>query len=220
MKAFSKGGLKTAHIDSFRYNKENTSVFYGILRGTGMAMRYHQFRGSDFWYLDNGYFDAIYMNKGKLKDMSGKYRVVKNDMIEPINIQPKKVLSGEPRLLIISPSPYTAFMYDTTPEDWNMKWAKLAMSKKMPFKIRSKETEISLEEELKNFDAVIAFNSISVMKAIEMDKSVFTTHGVIRNSDMFGEYVPYYDLDELKKFYEPKQFTLEEIEDRGIKCLS
>lgn len=219
MKAFSRSGVKVSHIKNFPFNKETPSIFYGILRGSGVAMRYQNFRGIDYIYVDNGYFDAVYMNQGKKKDMSGTYRIVKNDMIEPIDINPIKTASGSPRVLMLPPTPYTAFMYDTTPEDWNLYWGKRSMDLQCPFAIRGKQTDQPLEEQLKNFDAVLAFNSMGVMKAVEMGKAVYTTHGVIRNSDMVGKCVPYYDIEELKNFYEPKQFTLEEIADRGIGCL-
>ncbi len=219
MAAFSKGGAKTAHIKDFDpYNIDNP-FFYGILRGTGAAMRHLQFLGENFYYLDNGYFDAIYMNKGKIKDMSGKYRVVKNDMIEPINIAPNKTDSGPMRVLIMPPTPYTAFMYDTTPEDWCMTWTRAAHAAGHQFHVREKDAGDSLDDVLHEYDAVFAFNSIAVMKAIEMDKAVYTTHGVIRNADLFGYVAPYYDLSVLKEFYKHKQVTLEEIEDLGVGCL-
>lgn len=220
MKSFSRAGVNVAHINSFQFNKLTPSIFYGILRGSGMAMRYQKFQGIDFHYLDNGYFDAMYMDKNKIKTMDGKYRIVKNDLIEAAPVDPEKTIVGIPRVLFLPPSPYTAFMHDTTPEDWNIRWGNRAVSMQIPFNIRHKESDKSLEEDLKDFDAVLAFNSIGVMKAIELGKAVYTTHGVIRNSHLFGLSVPYYDLDKLKEFYEPKQFTLEQIESLGVKCLN
>jgi len=62
---------------------------------------------------------------------------------------------------------------------------------------------------------------MAAVKAIEMGKAVFTTHGIIRNAHLLGySGIPYYDMEELRRFYEPKQFTLEQIADLGVKCLS
>lgn len=223
MRAFAAGGVKTEHIDNFHtYDSDTTEhIFYGILRGTGRAILVCQSQGTNFTYLDNGYFDAVYMDEHRRKEMSGTYRVVKNAMIEPISIDPTATAKGKMRVLIIPPSPYTAFMHDTTPEDWLNTWANKCREYGHETSLGIKEAGISLSDQFEEYDAVFAFNSLSVMKAIEMGKAVYTTHGVIQNSHMLGRlYAPYYDFDKIKKFYEPKQFTLEEIADRGVACLN
>lgn len=220
MKAFSRGGVPVRHIKDFDPFNDVNPIFYGILRGTGAAMRHLQFLGENFHYLDNGYFDAIYRDQQRKKDMSGKYRIVKNDMIEPINLPPTDAKFGKMKVLIIPPSAYTAFMYDTTPEDWTMEWVKAANNNSHAWTVREKEDPTSLVSALEEHDTVLAFNSISVMKAIEMKLSVFTTHGVIRNSHLFGECKPHYNLDDMREFYETKQFTLEQIEELGTGCLN
>jgi hypothetical protein len=111
-------------------------------------------------------------------------------------------------------------MYDTTPEDWNREWYSKCVLAGHKCDVKEKQPGIPLGDYIGEYDAVFAFNSLVVMKAIEIGKAVYTTHGVIRNSDMLGKVAPYYDLDALKKYYEPKQFTLEEIADLGVKCLN
>jgi hypothetical protein len=160
------------------------------------------------------------MDEHKKKDMSGKYRIVKEDMIEEIpDILPTKIIGGNMRVLMLPPSPYTAFMYDTTPEDWNFQWGSRLDDLGHSIHVRDKPDKSDLETTLNNFDAVFAFNSISVIKALEMGKAVYTTHGIIRNSDLLEQGAPYYHFDSVKKFYEPKNFTLEQIADLGEKCL-
>lgn len=219
MRSFSRGGMKVQHIKDFDPFNCSESFFYGILRGTGVAMRHLQFLGEDYWYSDNGYFDAIYMDENKQKDMSGTYRIVKNDMIEPMDIEPIKTSTGKMRVMLIPPSPYTAFMYDTTPEDWMMEWTRVCAEAGHVYFIRDKEERIPFVDAVKDMDAVLAFNSIAVMKAMDLGKAVYTTYGIIRNADMIKSCAPYYDIDAVKKFYEPKQFTLEQIKDLGVKCL-
>lgn len=220
LKAFSRGGVQVAHINDFQFNKSRDSLFYGILRGTGPAMRHLRFAGRGYHYVDNGYFDAVYMDAKKVKEMGGKYRIVRDDMIEPIVIDPVKVTTGQMRIRIYPPSAYTAFMYDTTPEDWGQQWVRALTSLGHDCDFTDKTPGWSFDEAIKDFDALFTFNSTTVMRAIELGKAVFTTHGIIRNADKVASGAHYYDLSAMKTFYEPKQFTLEEIADRGVKCLN
>lgn len=219
MRAFAKSGVQVAHISQFKYNKNTPAIFYGIMRGTGAAMRYLQYAGKSFHYLDNGYFDAVYMDENKFKKMDGKYRIVRDDMIETMDILPINTARGPKRILMLPPSVYSAFMYDTIPEDWTILWGKALREAGHYVEVRPKDDKGSLEDALKNFDAVFAFNSIGIIKAMEMDKAVFTTHGIIRNADMAMTCAPYYDVHAVKEFYKEKQYTLEEIAEKGVKCL-
>jgi hypothetical protein len=218
MKSFSRIGIKVKHIRQFDPTQQ--AIFYGILRGTGPAMRLMQYLKKDFWYVDNGYYEAVYMNENKQKEMTGKYRIVKNATIEPCDLQPVRTTNKKLRIMLMPPSPYTAFMHDTTPEDW---------SKEMTLKCdraghislqREKGEIIPIKQALREFDAVLAFNSLGVVEAMKEGKAVYTTHGIIRNIDLLGKTVPYYDFDETVNFYKGRQHTLQEIEQRGIACLT
>lgn len=222
MKALSAGGIRTAHIKDFDPFNVDDPVFYGILRGAGSAIRHLQFIGANFYYIDNGYFDALYMGKGKIKEMGGKYRIVKNALIDtfPSGNFITPVLPHTPlRFLLLPPSHYTAFMHDTTPEDWTITWGQKIHDLGHSRKTRDKTETIPLEDELANCDAVFAFNSMAVIKAIEMGKVVYTTHGVIQNSDFLGKICPTYSFEDIKRYFGPKNFTLEEIARMGVKCL-
>src|SRR5258708_4136005 len=158
MKAFSRGGVKVAHIRDFDAYNVDQPIFYGILRGTGSAMRHLQYLNEDFWYLDNGYFDAIYMDQNKRKDMGGTYRIVKNDMLEACDIQPSKSVAlndNTARILLLPPSPYAAFMYDTTPEDWIMQSATRLSELGMTYSIRDKNDTSAYASTAKEYDAVL-----------------------------------------------------------------
>jgi len=221
MEAFAKAGIKTHHIKNFYENKGTPSIFYGILRGSGMAMRWCKAQGIDFWYVDNGYFDAIYMDHLKRKSMDGKFRIVKNQLIEPYTGIPNTVVSNVPmNLLILPPSPYTAFMNDTMPEDWLQEWLPKLGAAGHHVAKREKEDKSPFVDQVSQFGAVFAFNSMAVVKAMDMGRAVYTTHGIVRNADMIGHSMPYYNIDDLQHFYEDKQFTLGEIKERGLECLS
>ena len=218
MKAFSRAGIPVRHIS--RFDNTKRGIFYGMLRGCGMAMRILKDRGIDYWYVDNGYFDAQYLDLTKHKNMSGKYRIVKNQMIEPFTGSPARV---EPfkklKLLLLPPSPYSAFMHDITPEDWMVEIVALCNKLGHTWADRKKDEQKPLVKSLSGYDGMVAFNSMGIMAAIDQGLAAFTTHGVIRNIDMLGKCVPHYDVEALRKYYEPKQFTLAEIQELGIKCL-
>lgn len=215
MRAFEKAGHRVSHIKDFNSHRTLLSqrpyVFYGILRGCGNAIRWCDEGKVDYFYIDNGYFEAVYMDGMGHKDMAGKYRVVKNGLITPYmgspTIRPRKQL----KVLVLPPSPYTAFMNDTTPEDWSLMWKERVEAMKDSGSIRKKDERTPFSEQVKDYDAVIAFNSMAVMEAVKMGKAVYTTHGLVRNDHLYEQCVPYYDYDDMVKFYSDKQFTLTEI---------
>lgn len=218
MKAFSRIGIKVRHIRQFDHKQP--AIFYGILRGAGPAMRLMQHYGKDFWYVDNGYCDAVYMDAGKKKEMNGKYRIVKNGTLDVFTGEPVSVKKKKLRIMLMPPSPYTAFMNDTTPEDWLVEWQMKCDRAGHMSITRAKTEQQPLNKALKEYDAVLAFNSLGVVEAIKEGKAVFTTHGIIRNSEMLDQHAPYYDLNAIVNFYKDKQYTLQEIQERGISCLS
>lgn len=219
MNAFKRAGVETMHISEFEEQEVHTSIFYGLLRGTGRAIINCIHDEYDYYYLDNGYFDAVYMDRNKVKHMNGEYRLCKNCLIEPFTGAPVSEDARRPlNLLLLPPSPYAAFMYDTTPEDWLQEWTYKARRMGDTFSVRDKLDARPFREAVQEYDAVLAFNSIAAMEAIEAGKSVYTTHGIVRNAHLFGDTLQKYDHGELKAFYAPKQFTLEQIA-RGEVCL-
>lgn len=208
MEAVAKAGFHTEHIN--RYNPEENSIFYGILRGTGAAMKISQLLHTNYWYIDNGYFGAEYIDRNGFKEMSGKHRICKNDMSDmfigehyPCDRKPKKIL-------VTPPSPYTANFYDTTPEDWMHKWSERLSDYEVI--IQNKGTTGTLGNAMANVDTVLAFNSMAVLGALEQGLLVYDTHGCFRNSDWLtndNNYQPAFN--EVKLFYDMRNFTLDEI---------
>lgn len=207
-------GIELQHVSKYRLESRfQKSVFYGILRGCGHAMHIQR-DGDPFWYIDNGYFDALYVDSNMRKNMEGKFRVVKNGMHDIYLGEPTKFIPGN-RVLVIPPSPYSANFYDTTPEDWVSDIAKILKDSGYEIKIRYKGEITPLEASLLWCDGVVSFNSMTIMKAIEMGKFAIDTHGMLRNLTLLDSH-PGYELADMKAFYEPKQFTLEEF--RQGKC--
>lgn len=229
MSAVEKRGHSVKHI--YQFTKASPSVgehvFYGILRGTGRCMHISRHRGDNYWYIDNGYFDAEYIDKQGFKSMDGKYRIVKNDMIERYD---GPEIEGDyahgKTFLIIPPSTYTANFYDTTPEDWINKWRSMLIEKGYQVEVRSKEAGVTFSIHLdwvKRHDgAVLAFNSMALVAAVERGIPVYDTHGLFRNADeiKYCNFVPRVNhaFDDVRDFYEPKSFTLQEITE-GKSCL-
>lgn len=211
--AFEKAGVDSLHIREFNLSTE-TPIFYGILRGTGAAIRTLQMLNLDFYYLDNGYFDAVYMDSKKVKEMNGMYRVVKNGLIETYTGKPVEEFSRQPmNVLLMPPSPYAANMHDTTPEDWCNEWItrSRAMGDHVVVRKKDHKNTTPFTEEIQAFDAVVSMNSMSSMEAVKLGKAVYDTHGIFRNADHFESRIPYYEYNALEDFYRTKQFTLEEI---------
>lgn len=214
MKHLSRAGVEIRHINDF--DDKVPGIFYGMLRGSGVAMRILKSKNINFWYIDNGYFDAVYMDANHRKEMGGMYRVVKNaflDIISPIKVTYKPIGKNS-RVLVMPPSPYSAFMHDTTPEDWLMQQYQLLQSIGCSILKRQKDSKSPLSEDLIHVDAVLAFNSMGVMKAIQMGVPVFTTHGIVRNYDLLvskSGVSPIYEYEEFKSFFEGKQVKLEHI---------
>ena len=215
-KAFVEAGHDAQHIRNFYQNKGKPSIFYGILRGCGIAMRWCKAQDVDFWYVDNGYTDAQHVDQSGMKEMDGKYRIVKNDMFDVYDGQPVIMRDTDwsnTKVLFLPPSHYSAFMYDTTPQDWFEHYKGIAKKLGCNIGVRSKESRFdkSLEDHIEEYDAVFCFNSMAAITAIDMGKAVYTSHGIIRNGDMLGYKLPYYSGMDVKNFYKDKQFTLDEI---------
>lgn len=209
-RAMESGGIECRHVRIFNpYMHDDDDavyIFYGLLRGTGSIMRYLQFRRAPFIYLDNGYFDALYVDRSGMKDVSGSYRIVKSGMHEKYAgpsypLIPNKVMRD---CLLIPPSPYSAYFHDTTPEDWIHEIVEAYPMLK--FHLRTKASDIELEAEINRHDCVLAFNSMAIMKAIEIGRPVADTHGCLQNKEFRN-----YKLEDMRAFYEPKQCTLEQI---------
>ncbi len=222
MQAIAERGHEISHIKGFSDDLSG-HIFYGILRGTAAAMRYCQFTNQSYFYLDNGYYDAEYIDRQGFKDMGGKYRIVKNDMIEQyIGTEIDGKSKDGNLFVIIPPSPYTANFYDTTPEDWLKEWVDVLSGKGFRYRIRDKKALQPLDHDLNAATALLSFNSMSGMTALKMGVPTYDTHGLFRNADrvLQDNFKPkvMYSYDAVRAFYEPKNFTLQEIAE-GKSCL-
>ena len=221
--ALKSCGIPSGHIRDFPADHYPASIFYGIMRGTGNIMHEMRRHGKEFWYIDNGYFDAEYVDKFGRKSMEGYFRFVKNDMIDTYTAE----IPGHsiPQLgkffLVMPPSSYTANFYDTCPADWSEIWAGLLAGCGFNVQFRDKGAKTSLHEDLEKIKslngAVLAFNSMSVMSALGRGIPVYDTHGIFRNADEIFKggrnFKPrqMYAFDDVEKFYLSKQFTLKQI---------
>ncbi len=196
--------INLRHIKDFAPT-QGDHVFYGIHRGASRAIHLLEYLGIDYYYIDNGYFDALYVNKQGYKNMDGKFRVIKNDMIEVYNIKGQHSDRGQ-RVLIIPPTEYTAMHNLTTPEDWGRSVGQPLEDAGVQIRIRKKDTKIALEDELEWCTGVISCNSMVIMRAIEAGKAVCDTHGILRNG-----YWGKYDIADMHAYYDNKQFTLAEL---------
>lgn len=205
--------IELKHIYYFGDDVPIPSVFYGILRGAGPAMRIMEYLKINYWYIDNGYFDAEYVNGAMQKHMDGKFRVVKNDMIDVYTGPVRNIEAGAlpRRALLLPPSQYTAHHYNTTPEDWE-EYVKQFLSGWEIVK-RYKGSALTLDEQLSGIGLVVSFHSMACMAAIKRGIPAYDTHGIFRNIEALKDQKPVIraHYEDLQEFYEPKQYTLEEI---------
>lgn len=200
--------IELKHIRHFDHTVKQPSIFYGILRGCARAMHILKDRGIDYHYIDNGYFDAQYVDADMRKDMNGCFRVVKNGMHE----QYSHVMTPNAKLiasaLVLPPSTNSATFYDTHPVDWTREAVEYLRDtyQGIKIKIREKENMTPLESDLASVDGVFSFNSMAVVKAVEMGKAVTDTHGLFCSPYLWN--VNHIDL---VSFYANKQFKLGSI---------
>lgn len=218
MKAFEKSGYTIDFIGNFDSCRPvPESIFYGVLRGSSRAMHICKYAGKDFWYVDNGYYGAHYVDDHMQKDMHGTYRIVRNDMIEPYPHFPTMSIEKEKkRCLVIPPSSdFTANYYDTTKADWTHDWEFILKKHGIYPHVREKSSKVPLDDDLDACDFVLSFNSMVGVRALELDKPVYDTHGIFRNAGDLRkkDFAPKleYSASDIRSFYRTRQFTLDEI---------
>lgn len=217
MGALAKAGqIEPRHIYYFGGEFPKTCVFYGILRGTGNAMNIMSYLKQDYWYIDNGYFDAVYIDSNMHKEMTGSFRVVKNGMLEPYaGLRDNKPVNRPKTALLIPPSPYSAHQLNTTPEDWSVYCE--SHLKRHGYKVttRDKSDPRPLDKALDGIGLLISMHSMACMRAIELGIPAYDTHGIFRNAEEIeaDDFQPRIvtNIENLRTYYEPKQFTLEEM---------
>lgn len=210
MKSLQDKGFPIKHIREF--NPNVPAIFYGILRGAGLWQHTMKSIGVDWFYIDNGYSGAQYVDKKGIKSMEGTYRVCKNKKIEQYP-NPPKIGDIPKSVLVLPPSEATAFADGTTIDDWMNEQVSILS---MPYQIRKKNCNIELEDQLSHFDGMLCYNSMAALEAVRQGKSVHTTNGIFPFTGVTNS--NYYDYENLKSFYIDKQFTLENLY-KGIECL-
>lgn len=199
--AFHHAGYQIDHINNFT---PQPSIFYGIHRGCGHAMHTCKHTFYDYYYVDNGYFDAEYIDKsGKKNTLDGTYRIVKNGMHERYERRGYALSEAPKSCLLIPPSPYSAYFHNTTPEEFIQRIARTYPD--LNYTVRTKGSDIDLVADILKRDCVIAFNSMAVIKAVELGKPVMDTHGIFQGT------MERHNIEDLKGYYLPKQYTLQDI---------
>ena len=204
--AFAAQGIEKKNINDVDYTR--SGIFYGIHRGAGFAQEVMAMNGVDYYYVDNGYYDAKYIDGSGKKDTTGTYRICKNSRIHSIDrsygysrIDDSMYSSA----LFIPPSPYTAFINNTTPNDWLNSASHQYRAKRQS--VRDKGATSKLEHDILDHDLIVAFNSIAILKAVELHKEVATTHGIFSHIPMK------YSAIDVEEKLKSKQYTLAQIEE-------
>lgn len=217
MAKFKQAGFECRHIKLFDQSPLQPGVFYGILRGSSRAMHILHHANTPYFYIDNGYMGAQYVNSDFQKQMTGTFRVVKSDTHhvyrgDEIRIKP---VTKRGEVLVLPPTPYTAMHHSITVEDWTQQWGSLLMAHGFKVRMRQKSTKVPLDEDLMGTDMVLSCNSMAGIRAIELGIPAYDTHGLFRDADDITKhvFVPElkYSFDMLKDFYNTKQYQLDRI---------
>ncbi len=217
MAKFKQAGYECRHLKLFDQTPPQPGIFYGILRGASRAMHILRHANFSYYYVDNGYFDAQYIDQNKIKRMDGMFRVVKGDTLheykgDQIRIKPT---TKRGKALVLPPTAYSAMHHSITVEDWLQHWGSVLSKHGFKITIRDKSAKHPLEDDLINTDIVLACNSMAVIKAIERGIPAYDTHGLFRDADDITKevFTPELkvDVDMLHAFYDNRQYSLDKI---------
>lgn len=196
---------------------ESNNVFYGILRGSGRAIHLSEYFGIDYYYIDNGYFEAEYIDLDMRKVMSGKLRIVKNDLVEEYKGQKEFIIRDDlPRIaLLLPPSVHAANHFGLLPDEWIAEWSHFLIRQGYRVVVRPKGTKTPIEQALDGVGLVLSMHSMACMKAIERGIPVYDTRGIFRNAHALlqNDFKPVLvaGIENVRNYYELKQYTLDEI---------
>lgn len=214
--SFPQGDVEIKHISKFDDTPADRGIFYGLLRGCTRAMHILKHRGIEFFYVDNGYFDAEYVDKNMMKRMDGTYRFCKSGILGEFKGKYiSGALSSGRDALLLKPSPWAANYFDTTPEDWVAEWAGVLTNRGYSVRVRDKNSSIDIDQDIKSSGLVLSFNSIAVLKGIEFGIPSYDSNGMFKNARLLKDpnHIPrvLYDYEDIKDFFSKRQFKLEQF---------
>ena len=159
---------------------EGDAAFYGILRGTGEILKECSLRNRDYYYIDHGYFNAGHYD--------GYYRVVRNDMQlngEVLGYTPEEIpfaptdrwnklkikmkpwrKSGN-HIVVCPLSQFVGDFLGINTELWLRETIReLEHYTDRSIFIKEKDTDMPIEEAVKDAHAVVAYNSNALVDAV------------------------------------------------------
>tara|TARA_R110002020_G_scaffold3005_8_gene13923 strand:+ start:2148 stop:2942 length:795 start_codon:yes stop_codon:yes gene_type:complete len=196
-KAFAKGsGIKTKEVKASNdYNMGCAVVTYGILRGSGPAIRHAYMEGFDYWYIDHGYFGKSkvanshglkgyfrIVNSNKNKDM---FRVIHDidgdfpeDRLKTFNLPFKKWRKNGSKIVVVPPSGAMGPFIGISPQNWvaNVKEKLMKYTdREIVVCTKQKGRKSMLQEYLKDAWALVTDHSNSQVDALVSGIPVITT---------------------------------------------
>jgi hypothetical protein len=232
-KAFSKGsGIKTKEVNAANhYNMGCSVVTYGILRGSGPAIKHAYEQGLDYWYIDHGYF-----GKSKVANMSGlkgHFRIVNSnrerdmfrvihdidgdfpdDRLKSFNLPFKDWRKNGNQIIVVPPSNAMGPFVGISPDAWIKKVTE-TLDKYTDRDVwicrKRKGRSSGLQEHLKTAWALVTDHSNSQMDALVSGIPVITTSEMRKIGTLEQIESPPMDRSFLKNLAY-KQWSREEIE--------
>ena len=231
MLAASRGFRTPAkHTSLFRKGEHNSeALLYGVLRGCSDVIHYNFKNGHDYLHIDRGYIKPHHFSgyyRISLNDTQAHYKDVAlpSERAKKLNVTIRDWQDNENGLvLILPPTEAMAIFYGIDMKKWLDTTIKKLNGR--PYKVRTKEDHVSLEDDLKTAKCVITFNSNAALDAVLFGVPAIVTsqHSVVRDwngltmnnvEDCYDKSVDL-DRNKLLNFVAYHQFTLDEIE-KGI----
>jgi len=187
---FSKSlNFEFQRISNFNKNNNINFCSYGILRGTGEAIK----SSKNFIYIDHGFFKSSNrtFNKDKstsINELTGYFRVIKNDLyfnknyisldkkrFDSLGISLKDLNKKGEYILMSEPSEHVLnFLEIPNWKEETIKLIKKYTDKKII--IHNKFSELSLNDLMRNAFAFVSCQSTAAFKAVSEGVPAYFTH--------------------------------------------
>lgn len=185
--------LQLKNIKNYVHDDTKTFITYGILRGTGEILS----KSKNYIYIDHGYLNASdrTFNKEKItkiKNLTGYFRVIKNDLyfnknytnlndtrfkklgidLKDLNIKGKKIVVSEPSEHILNYFKIPNWTDDTINE------IKRFCDREVV--VHSKFSKVPLKTVLKDAFAFVSCQSNAAYQALSEGVPVYFTHSTLK----------------------------------------
>lgn len=182
--------LQAKHVSLYKGGSLDPVYVYGVLRGCTQIIQDADENSTGYYHIDNGYFrrghfDGYY--RISKNNTQAEYRDLKlpGDRWEKLNVSVSDWrFNPSGYIIICPPSRAMAEFYDIDVEKWvdNIKKSK----PNNIYRVRSKDSNISLKDELRGARCLVTYNSNAALEAlvVGVPAIALSDHSIIREWNM------------------------------------